>query len=158
MNEIGGQPNRIEKNTKIKGDIVSEADFRIDGKLDGNVKTSGKVVIGKDGYIHGKVECVNADIEGSFNGELLVSDLLSLKSSAVIEGTVSVNKLAVEPGATFNASCTMKGKGGSLGSKGTPAPGAGRGNSSSSSSSSVSSSSGFKSALGSSTNEPAKAS
>ncbi len=115
MNEIGGQPNRIEKNTKIKGDIISEADFRIDGKLDGNVKTSGKVVIGKDGYIHGKVECVNADIEGSFNGELMVSDLLSLKSSAVIEGTVSVSKLAVEPGATFNASCNMKGKAGMSG-------------------------------------------
>ena len=113
MSEIGGQPNRIEKNTKIKGDIISEADFRIDGKLDGNVKTSGKVVIGKDGYIHGKVECVNADIEGSFNGELLVSELLSLKDTAVIEGTVSVAKLAVEPGATFNASCTMKGKPGS---------------------------------------------
>lgn len=112
MNEIGGQPNRIEKNTKIKGDIISEADFRIDGKLDGNVKTSGKVVIGKGGYIHGKVECVQADIEGSFNGELLVSDLLSLKASAMIEGTVSVAKLHVEPGATFNASCTMKGKGG----------------------------------------------
>lgn len=112
MSEIGGQPNRIEKNTKIKGDIISEADFRIDGKLDGNVKTSGKVVIGKDGYIHGKVECVNADIEGSFNGELLVSELLSLKDSAVIEGTVTVAKLAVEPGATFNASCTMKGKSG----------------------------------------------
>lgn len=112
MTEMGGQPNRIEKNTKIKGDIISEADFRIDGKLDGNVKTSGKVVIGKGGYIHGKVECVNADIEGSFNGELLVSDLLSLKASAVIEGTVSVSKLAVEPGATFNAACTMKIKGG----------------------------------------------
>ncbi len=149
MSEIGGQPNRIEKNTRIKGDIVSEADFRIDGKLDGNVKTSGKVVIGKDGYIHGKVECVNADIEGNFNGELLVSDLLSLKSSAVIEGTVSVTKLAVEPGATFNASCTMKGKGGSI--------------SSSSSAGSSSSGGGFKSSLtsGSSTvtgNERAKVS
>ncbi len=110
MSELGGQPNRIEKNTKIKGEIVSEADFRIDGKLDGNLKTSGKVVIGKDGYIHGKVECVNADIEGNFNGELLVSELLSLKSAAVIEGTVFVSKLSVEPGATFNASCSMKGK------------------------------------------------
>ena len=110
MTEFGGQPNRIEKNTKIKGDITSEADFRIDGKLEGNVKTSGKVVIGKDGYINGKVECVNADIEGKFNGELNVSDLLSLKASATIEGNVSVSKLAVEPGATFNASCTM-GKG-----------------------------------------------
>ncbi|MDF0714750.1 polymer-forming cytoskeletal protein [Muricauda sp. 334s03] len=110
MNEFGGQPNRIEKNTKIKGDITSEADFRIDGKLEGNVTTSGKVVIGKDGYINGKVECVNADIEGRFNGELMVKDLLSLKSSATIEGTVSVAKLSVEPGATFNASCAM-GKG-----------------------------------------------
>ncbi len=149
MTEIGGQPNRIEKNTKIKGDIVSEADFRIDGKLDGNVKTSGKVVIGKDGYIHGKVECVNADIEGSFNGELLVSDLLSLKASAVIEGTVSVSKLAVEPGATFNASCTMKGKGGSLGSS-SPAA--------STSSASSTSTQGFKSSVGRNSNEPAKAS
>ena len=116
MNEFGGQPNRIEKNTKIKGDITSEADFRIDGKLEGNVTTSGKVVIGKDGYINGKVECVNADIEGRFNGELMVKDLLSLKSSATIEGTVTVAKLAVEPGATFNAACTM-GKGASATAK-----------------------------------------
>jgi len=101
------QPNRIEKNTKIKGDITSEADFRIDGKLEGNLSTSGKVVIGKDGEIKGKVECVNADIEGNFNGELRVKDLLSLKSSAIIDGTVVVAKLSVEPGATFNASCDM---------------------------------------------------
>lgn len=156
MSELGGQPNRIEKNTKIKGDIISEADFRIDGKLDGNVKTSGKVVIGKDGYIHGKVQCVNADIEGSFNGELQVSELLSLKASAVIEGTVSVNKLAVEPGATFNAACTMK-------TKGAPVSTATAETSStaSASSSSSSGSSGYKSSVSSSSSkssEPAKAS
>jgi len=110
MESFGGQPNRIEKNTVIKGNITSQADFRIDGKLDGNVKTSGKVVIGKDGLIKGKVECVNADIEGNFDGELFVSELLSLKSSAKIEGVVNVSKLSVEPGATFNASCSM-GKG-----------------------------------------------
>ncbi len=144
MTETGGQPNRIEKHTKIKGDIVSEADFRIDGKLNGNLKTSGKVVIGKDGYIHGKVECLNADIEGNFNGELLVSELLTLKSSALIEGTVSVAKLAVEPGATFNASCSMKGKG-------SPAAVSGNGGSSASSSA-------FKAAAAQSKNEPAKAS
>ncbi|UJH69018.1 polymer-forming cytoskeletal protein [Allomuricauda sp. SCSIO 65647] len=145
-----GQPNRIEKNTKIKGDITSEADFRIDGKLEGNVTTSGKVVIGKDGYIKGKVECVNADIEGKFNGELQVKDLLSLKSSATIEGTVSVSKLAVEPGATFNASCTM-GK-------------ASTSTSSATTTSSSTASSNFKSSVQSAasssankTNEPAKA-
>ena len=112
MNEFGGQPNRIEKNTVIKGDITSEADFRIDGKLEGDVKTSGKIVIGKDGVIKGKVECVNADIEGHFNGELFVSELLTLKASAVIKGTVNISKLSVEPGANFNATCNMMGKAG----------------------------------------------
>lgn len=157
MSELGGQPNRIEKNTKIKGDIISEADFRIDGKLDGNVKTSGKVVIGKDGYIHGKVQCVNADIEGSFNGELQVSELLSLKASAVIEGTVSVNKLAVEPGATFNASCSMKSKGSLASEKSSDT------DSTISTGTSTSSAGGFKSSISGSSKssksgEPAKAS
>lgn len=159
MNELGGQPNRIEKNTKIKGEITSEADFRIDGKLDGNVKTSGKVVIGKDGYIHGKVECVNADVEGSFNGELLVSDLLSLKSTAVIEGTVVVSKLSIEPGATFNASCSMKGKGGSASSSAqASSSGSSLGSSNASSSSGASDSSSYKSSVRSTSNESSKAS
>ncbi len=128
--EIGGQPNRIEKNTTIVGNITSQADFRIDGKLEGDVKTSGKIVIGREGRIEGKVSCVNADIEGHFNGELIVEDLLTLKSSAVIEGTVTASKLAVEPGANFNATCNMNKRAGAKSSmpnqnNATPAKGFG---------------------------------
>lgn len=107
--DTAGQPNRIGKGTSITGDITSDADFRIDGVLEGNVKTSGKVVIGRTGSINGKVQCQNADIEGKFSGELAVEDILALKSSANIQGDVIAGKLAVEPGATFNASCSMKG-------------------------------------------------
>ena len=103
-----GLSNRIGKSTVIKGEVISKSDFRIDGKLEGSVETSGKIVIGAAGVIQGKVTCANADIEGRFQGELLVSNLLSLKSTAMIEGEVTTSKLSVEPGATFNASCTMK--------------------------------------------------
>lgn len=106
--ETRGQSNRIGKSTHITGDVVSEADFRIDGKLDGSVETTGKIVIGVDGVITGKVICANADIEGKFQGELTVSNLLTLKSTAVIEGDVTVSKLSIDPGATFNATCVMK--------------------------------------------------
>ncbi|QHI37430.1 hypothetical protein IMCC3317_28090 [Kordia antarctica] len=103
-----GQSNRIGKSTNIKGDVVSQSDFRIDGKLEGSVETSGKIVIGTSGVITGKVICENADIEGRFQGELYVSNLLTLKSTAIIEGEVTVSKLSIEPGATFNATCAMK--------------------------------------------------
>lgn len=103
------QPNRIENNTTIVGEITSEADFRIDGTLEGNITTSGKVVIGKEGKIIGKMTCVNADIEGYFKGNLDVSELLVLKKDAQVEGEILIGKLSVEEGASINASCQMKG-------------------------------------------------
>ena len=101
--------NVINKNTSIKGDISSDGDYRIDGTLEGELKVKGKVIVGLTGKIKGKVETSNAEIEGSFSGELLVHETLTIKSSASISGDIIISKLSVEPGASFNASCQMKG-------------------------------------------------
>jgi cytoskeletal protein CcmA (bactofilin family) len=103
------QQNSIAQGTKIVGDIASKGPFRIDGIVEGNVKTTGKVVVGKSGFIKGTLQGENADFEGKFSGKLILSGTLSLKSSAHIEGEVHITKLSVEPGATFNATCSMKG-------------------------------------------------
>ena len=107
--ESYSQQNLIAKGTTITGDIISEGDFRIEGNVKGNLKTPGKVVIGKTGVINGTLKAANSDIEGKFSGKLIISDTLSLKSTAHVEGEVEVGKLAVEPGSTFNATCIMKG-------------------------------------------------
>ena len=104
-----GERNIVAKNTSLVGDIKSDGDFRVDGKIEGTIKTSGRVVIGKEGFVSGTIECTNADIEGSFSGKLIVDQVLSLKSSADISGDVVMGKLSVEPGAAFNATCAMKG-------------------------------------------------
>jgi cytoskeletal protein CcmA (bactofilin family) len=101
--------NIIGKKTSIVGDVISEGDFRIEGKVEGTIKTNGRVIIGSSGNVSGKVDCSNADIEGKFSGELFVNSLLTLKSTAKISGNVVISKLSVEPGAEFNATCTMKG-------------------------------------------------
>jgi len=101
--------NRINEGTFIKGDISSSGYFRIDGNIEGNIKTPSKVVIGKTGEITGTLSCENADIEGKIKGNLNITGTLTLKSTAHIEGEVVVGKLAVEPGATFNATCSMRG-------------------------------------------------
>ena len=105
--EINGQYSRIESSTKFKGDIISKADFRIDGELDGTIKTKGKLIVGKNGKIKGTIYCNAADIEGLVKGSLKITNTLSLKSSSIIEGDVFIGKLIVEAGATFNANCSM---------------------------------------------------
>lgn len=103
-----GERNIIAKNSSLVGDIKSDGDFRVDGKIEGTIQTSGRVVIGKDGYVSGTIDCTNADIEGTFSGKLIVDQVLSLKSTANISGDVVLGKLSVEPGAIFNATCGMK--------------------------------------------------
>ena len=111
-NDINGQYSRIEKSTTIKGEIQSDADIRIDGILEGSVKTKGKVVIGKEGRVEGQIECANADIEGTLKGNLLVVETLALKSTSNIEGELIIGKLIVDAGAIFNATVSMRGAAG----------------------------------------------
>ncbi|CAM4083329.1 bactofilin family protein [Gillisia limnaea] len=107
--EISKEQNRISAGTIITGDIEAKGGFRVEGTLKGTLKTSGKVVISKGGFIQGNLDCQNADFEGKFSGKLTVHETLTLRSSAVIEGEVISGKLSIEPGAAFNASCEMKG-------------------------------------------------
>lgn len=106
--DLLGKTNRIVEGTTIKGDIISQADFRLDGNLIGNFQSGGKIVIGPAGSIVGDIVCKNADIEGKFDGKIQVEELLSIKATANITGEVTVGKLSVEPGAVFTASCVMK--------------------------------------------------
>lgn len=105
--ELLGKTNRIVEGTSIIGDIVSKADFRLDGELIGNFTSQGKLVIGASGVIKGEIICNNADIEGEFQGKIKVLETLNIKSSARIHGEVAVGKLSIEPGADFTATCTM---------------------------------------------------
>ncbi|MFM9988865.1 polymer-forming cytoskeletal protein [Flavobacterium sp.] len=106
--ELLGKTNRIVEATTIKGDIESTADFRLDGHLIGNFTSKGKLVIGPAGIVTGNIFCQNVDVEGMVKGKIIVQEILSVKNKASIQGEVTCEKLSVEPGADFSASCVMK--------------------------------------------------
>lgn len=110
MNETDNSTavNLISQGTEITGDIKSSGDIRIDGILNGNLTTKGKVVIGPTGRIKGEVECKNSEVSGVIDGKISVSQLLNLKVSSKISGTIITNKLSIEPGALFTGNCSMK--------------------------------------------------
>ena len=105
--ENNGQYSKIDKNTTLRGNINAKSDIRIDGKVEGELITTGKIILGKDAQVKGKIRCANADIEGVFEGELTLSGTLILKMGSNLQGKVLIQKLIVESGAIFNASCSM---------------------------------------------------
>ena len=103
-------PNIIGSGTKIVGDLETNGDLRVDGVIEGNIVSKGKLVLGQGGNIKGTVKCANAELSGTFDGKIEVNELLSLRSTAVFSGEMSIAKLSIEPGATFNGTCKMADK------------------------------------------------
>jgi len=102
-----GGLNSLVAGTTVEGNINAENDFRIDGSLIGNLNGKAKVIIGSEGTVNGEIKCVNAIIEGGFDGVLHVSNQLHIRSTAKVKGNINAADLVVESGAKFNVKCSM---------------------------------------------------
>jgi cytoskeletal protein CcmA (bactofilin family) len=99
--------NVISNETHITGDITAQGNIRIEGTVEGMVKSKTKVVIGESAVIQGNISSAEAEIAGKVDGEVICTDLLFLKRSAVVNGNITTQKLVVENGAVFNGKCQM---------------------------------------------------
>lgn len=108
VNNTGAMYNALTYGSKIVGKIYADSDFRIDGEVEGTITCSGKVVIGQKGFLKGSISCANAEIIGTVEGDIVVTETLSLRATAVITGDVKTKTLMVEPNAVFNGTCSMR--------------------------------------------------
>lgn len=100
--------NLVGSATTIQGKLATESDVRIDGRIEGDLHTHTKVVLGEGGVIEGHVYCESSDISGQVKGNVYCTELLKLQASAKVEGDIITKRMAVEKGAMFNGQCTMK--------------------------------------------------
>ena len=81
--------------------------IRLEGKIYGNLRSKGKTSLGESAYVQGNILAQSAEIAGEVKGTVEISEILTLKGTAVINGDIICNKLIVEAGATFNGKCQM---------------------------------------------------
>ncbi len=92
---------------EITGDIISNRDVRVEGTINGSVSSKGKLIISKTGKVKGEINCKNFDLSGKIEGRITVGELLSLKSSAIVEGEIISSKISIDEGAIFTGKCNM---------------------------------------------------
>jgi len=64
-----------------------------------------RIIAGTD---NGNLVCVNAEIDGAMDGQLMVENLLVLRATARIKGDIQTMKLHIEEGAFFEGACVMR--------------------------------------------------
>ena len=108
-NENSGQPaiNIISEGTVISGNIETQNDFRVAGKVQGQLDVKGKCIVTQSGFISGDLIANDADISGKTDGNLIVGNKLFLRQTAHVKGDIHTKTLLIEEGAVFEGVCRM---------------------------------------------------
>ena len=81
----------------INGEIKQADEVQIDGEADVTMKTEN-VVIGNTGKCKGNIETHNADIWGSFDGDLKASGTLTIQEEGHATGTIEYQNMQIKLG------------------------------------------------------------
>ncbi len=106
-NNTSGSACVIVKGTVIEGKFKTTNDTRMDGVIKGDFVCDARMIMGADALIEGNATTKQANIAGTFNGELKVSELLALANTAKVDGIITANELAVEDGASLNGTINI---------------------------------------------------
>lgn len=82
---------------KLKLEVGQCDIFRCEGEAEGNVKAR-QLVLASSGVLAGHVEVESADIEGSFDGIMIVAGLLHVRSTGRMSGNIRYKEIEIERG------------------------------------------------------------
>ena len=103
------QTSRIDtllgKTANLNGDLEFSGGLHLDGRVNGNVRSSaadgGALSVSESGFIEGSVEVTNIVMNGTVNGDMIARERLVLGGKARVNGNVHYGVIEMAPGAVI---------------------------------------------------------
>lgn len=102
--------NVLGSGTNIYGDLILSGDTIINSNIEGSVeiKDQGNLILERGSYVKGKIKAIDLEIFGSVEGDIECSGLVSIRSSAFVQGSIKSGRLVIYPGAIVEMEVTSK--------------------------------------------------
>ena len=97
----------VGSNTTIKGNFECKEDFLVEGTVEGNLRSEGLIVLGKEAVVKGEVSAKEVAISGTIVGTVTCLERLEIFESAKIKGIIQAPVLKMASGAQVNARIIM---------------------------------------------------
>jgi cytoskeletal protein CcmA (bactofilin family) len=97
----GSAPNRISSGVSITGDVKFSSELVIDGEVEGNITSSGKLTIGTHATVVGDIRVGFVTIQGAGEGNVLAAERCALQAGASLHGDIESPRLAMAENASL---------------------------------------------------------
>src|SRR3982750_2342135 len=95
----------LGKTANLHGDLEFSGGLHLDGRVNGNVRSSsgdgGALSVSESGFIEGRVEVTNIVMNGTVNGDMVARDRLVLGEKARVNGNVHYGVIEMASGAVI---------------------------------------------------------
>jgi cytoskeletal protein CcmA (bactofilin family) len=110
--QSGAPANKIETvigpNCRINGILQSDGGIRIEGMFDGQIQTTGNLVIAESAKVIAEVQAYNMVLSGSLKGNV-TANRIEITESGKLWGDLNVNSLLLNEGAFLKGQTNMGG-------------------------------------------------
>lgn len=108
-------PSILSRDLVITGEISTDGDVQIEGRLEGNVKAT-VLTIGEQGVVNGNIKAGTVYVFGKVTGKINATTV-ELAESANVLADITQDNLTIANGAFFDGKCSRKTKPTTLASK-----------------------------------------
>ncbi len=99
----------IGQGTIFKGDIQGEGCTRIDGQFEGDISSTGDVIIDRNGHVTAEIKAQNITIAGKYEGNIEANQDLAVKKTGIAHGKFKIKgALVVDEGAIITGNLEME--------------------------------------------------
>jgi cytoskeletal protein CcmA (bactofilin family) len=86
----------------VKGEITSDEDLQIDGRVEGPVSLRGhRLTVGRSGQLSSEVTAREVIVYGNVSGNLRARDRVEIKKDGRVIGDIATARISIEDGAYF---------------------------------------------------------
>ena len=97
----------LAKDVEFKGVVNFEGTVRVDGRVEGEIHTTGMLIVGEHAVIKGVVSAGVLMNSGKINGTITAVEKIQILKPGVLVGDIRTPMIAIEEGSHFHGMCDM---------------------------------------------------
>lgn len=97
----------LGKGVDFRGIVSFNGTVRVDGRVEGEIHTSGTLIVGEYAVIKGIVSAGVLMNSGKINGTITATEKIQMLKTGVLVGDIRTPSIAVEEGSHFHGMCDM---------------------------------------------------
>ncbi|HEX6948724.1 MAG TPA: polymer-forming cytoskeletal protein [Nitrospira sp.] len=97
----------LAKDVEFKGIVNFDGTVRVDGRVEGEIHTTGTLIVGENAIIKGVVSAGVLMNSGKINGTITAVEKIQILKPGVLVGDIRTPLIAIEEGSHFHGMCDM---------------------------------------------------